>query len=631
MKKMSFSTRLSINILLATSVLFLTAIGIAAYYSHKLLAEEAENASKNLLNSTINEIETTLCSIEAAVEVSSWDVASKINSEEELYEISRRMVKDSEVIKGFGIAFKPNYFKGRYFFCPYSRMDENGDIITTNLQAPEYNYLYSDWYLIPMLKGSPVWMEPYQSQIGLNEIISTFCYPIKDDKGEVYAVLVADLPLKWISDLSDTIKPYGDGFVNLISRNGAFITFSNVALGETVMSYMERAESEVPGSVAVGRRLLEEGEGMVRFDLANNRYFMVFGKLYNGWTATLLCAYTNVLRRTHSMHLILILVGLFGLLILFVICYFTIRHLTRPLLAFSDSARSIAKGDFNTPLPEISSNDEIRQMRDSFDYMKNSLVNYIDELKQTTAVKERIESELNIASEIQMQMLPHDFPSLENIDLYALLHPAKEVGGDLYDFFIIGDYLYFTVGDVSGKGIPASLFMAMTRVSFRTIASMGFAMDEIVEKLGTAMCEGNSSNMFVTLFAGRINIRTRVMEYCNAGHNPIIKVDKDDVASFVPVKPNIALGVMPGFPYQMQTLDLKQGDKFLLYTDGVTEAERADKSQYGEERLLQWSNSASCEGLTAEQAAHELYKDVKDFVEGNEANDDITIMTISIH
>ena len=214
----------------------------------------------------------------------------------------------------------------------------------------------------------------------------------------------------------------------------------------------------------------------------------------------------------------------------------------------------------------------------------------------------------------------------------ALLVPAKEVGGDLYDFVQRDNYLYFTVGDVSGKGVPASLMMAITRAGLRFVAGMNQTMDRLLERVNISVTDTNSNNMFVTLFMGRINLATRHMEFCNAGHNPIIVVPPDGEPYFLMAKANLAVGLFDDFAYEAESLDLAPGTRLILYTDGVNEAERADKSLFGNERLLAWAGSDLVRNSTTtdRQVVDSLFAAVQQFAQGNTQNDDITIMSISV-
>lgn len=626
----SFSARLSLNVVLFTSILFISAIGIAAVSSHLLLAEEAENSATNLLEATMLEIENTLKTVEVTVETSSWNVLANLDNPKALYDIAEQMVKGSKVINGYGIAFISEYYPGKHFFSPYSYEDrQTGEIVVTNIDNSDYDYFYTDWYLLPTLLEKPVWTEPYHAGAGLDTMITTYTYPLRDAEGRIIAVINADVVISWIAAITDKIHPYPNSEVSLFTRNGTYLHLDagSRGAGETLLSL---ATSFLDNPEELFRSIMDTDEGINKIKIGRDYNFMVHGTLTNGWKAVIRCDYRDVLKRISDMNLILILVGLIGLMILFLICYFTIRRLTKPLMEFSKSATSIAEGNFNTELPNIKSQDEIGMLRNSFQHMQQSLVSYIDELKTTTATKERIQSELNIASKIQMSMLPKDFPHLDNIDLHATLKPAKEVGGDLYDFLVKGDHLYFTIGDVSGKGVPASMFMAITRSTFHFLASstMEMSIEELVTYINDACCNGNDTNMFVTLFAGRLNLKTGELEYCNAGHNPVVRISADCKAQFLDVKPNLAIGLMAGFPYQKQSTVLAPEERLVLYTDGVTEAEKADKSQYGDDRLLNWANTAGVNYHGCEAACEGLYQDVKAFTEGNEQNDDITIMTI---
>ena len=195
-----------------------------------------------------------------------------------------------------------------------------------------------------------------------------------------------------------------------------------------------------------------------------------------------------------------------------------------------------------------------------------------------------------------------------------------------------GKYLYFTIGDVSGKGVPASLMMAITRAGLRFVAGMDQTMDKLLERVNVSVTDTNSDNMFVTLFMGRINLETRHMEYCNAGHNPIIVVPPDGEPYFLKTKPNLAIGLFEDFVYEDESLDLIAGTRLILYTDGVNEAERADKELFGNSRLIEWARSALVRNTatTDKEVVDNLYKTVQRFTEGNTQNDDITIMSILI-
>ncbi|MCQ2180998.1 MAG: SpoIIE family protein phosphatase [Bacteroidales bacterium] len=626
----SFSTRLSLGIVGISSIIFILAIGTAMVLSYTIVAEEAVKSAENLRDASIAKIEKTLLEVEMNVQARAWLVKENLDDEQYLYHITHQIVEENPNIIGSAIAFDKKVFKGKYYFSPYSYQDGEGGILSKQLGSAQYDYFYMDWFQIPFLMGKDCWSEPYFDEGGAQELLSTYSYPIYGENGEVIAVMTADISLDWIEKLLADIKPYPNSNIILVSRSGAFISNSSgIDLsGETVFSTMYYA-SGADNNVLLLAEALSRGEtGAMEYSVGNKVSFAVYAPLSNGWKTYISCDYKDVLSRAARMNIFMILIGLLGVITMFLLSYYMIRRLTKPLSEFSDSVIRIAKGDFDAQLPEIRSEDELKQLRNSFEYMQKSLKDYIRELQVTTSEKQKFISEINIASKIQMSMLPTDFLNTDRVGLYAMVLPAKEVGGDLYDFFIKDNILYFAVGDVSGKGIPASLIMAITRASFRFITRMGLPMNEVMSKMNDALAEGNTTGLFVTLFVGRLDLETGELQYCNGGHNPIVTVTPEGEASFMKPKPNIAAGLFEGFPYVLETCTLRKGSKLVLYTDGVTEAERADKDQFGEQRLLDWATSAVKVCPEAEEACKNLYDTVKQYTDGNEQNDDITIMTI---
>ena len=251
-----------------------------------------------------------------------------------------------------------------------------------------------------------------------------------------------------------------------------------------------------------------------------------------------------------------------------------------------------------------------------------------DQLEEATAHRERIESELRIARDIQMSMVPNIFPNREGLDIYAKIEPAKEVGGDLYGYLLMGDELYFCLGDVSGKGVPASLFMAQATRLFRTLATQHMMPAEIATRMNAALSEDNEQGMFVTMFIGRIDLNTGAMDFCNAGHNPPYLGDRLGGA-FLEILPNAPIGLWPGLDYDGERLDDVSGKMLVVYSDGLNEAENRQQEQFGDDQiitLLQTMPEAS-----AQQVIESLYGAVQTHRDGAESNDDLTIMSIRIN
>lgn len=250
-----------------------------------------------------------------------------------------------------------------------------------------------------------------------------------------------------------------------------------------------------------------------------------------------------------------------------------------------------------------------------------------DQLETTTKAKERIESELRIARDIQMSMVPNIFPNKKNIDIYAAMTPAKEVGGDLYGYLMHGDEFYFCVGDVSGKGVPASLFMAQATRLFRTFAAQHMKPADIATYMNAALTENNEQGMFVTMFIGLIDLSTGKMDYCNAGHNPPVY---GMPAKFLDmVEANAPIGLWPDLEFVGETIDDVKGCPLLIYSDGLNEAENNSQEQFGEEHLLEILNARHFH--SAQQVIEHLIAEVERHRDGAEPNDDLTIMCLKVN
>lgn len=253
-----------------------------------------------------------------------------------------------------------------------------------------------------------------------------------------------------------------------------------------------------------------------------------------------------------------------------------------------------------------------------------------EQLEQTTAAKERIESELRIARDIQMSMVPTLFPERPDIDIYASMTPAKEVGGDLYDFIINGDQLYFCVGDVSGKGVPASLLMSVAINLFRTIAKEGFPPAYVATRMNDTLTSENNNSMFVTMFIAQVDLKTGHMDFCNCGHNPPILVNElttnGTEARFIKMEPNAPIGLWPELEYKGEFIESISGQTLLVYTDGLNEAENNKLEQFGNDRLLEVMHKNKIQ--STRQIIELLQEQVRNFVGEAEPSDDITMFCL---
>lgn len=626
----SFPARLSFLLILMTSAVFI--IAFAAYYqsARSQVKNEAVAHAQRALETTILRIEGVLQEVEVAVNNMAWNVERNLHNPDAMYNLTAQLLKNNPHIVGSAIAFEPNYFATKGLrFSPYSCYDGNA-IVKKQLGTEDYEYHQRAWYTIPKSLNQPYWSEPYFDEGGGEMIMSTYSKPLYDKQGKMYAIFTADISLEWFTRLVNSVKPYPNAYNIMVGREGTYLIHHRPEriLNQTIFS--ATAEMTDRSVEDIGRAMINQERGVATLQNDDILSYVFYAPIERtGWSVGIICPQDEVFAGLDHMQTRVLIIFIVGIILMLICCYHIVRRLTRPLIEFTTSIQSIAEGDFNTPLPNIQSRDEMKMLRDSFDFMQRSLIEYTEELKQTTSKKERIESELRIARNIQMGMVPKQFPPFperNDIDLAAKLIPAKEVGGDLYDFFIEDDKLYFIIGDVSGKGVPASLVMAVTCRLFRTVATHVQSPTEIAIALNDSLAESNESNMFCTFFIGALNLKNGELHYCNAGHNAPLIISPSGEVRHIEVEPNLPLGLFEGFTYVGQECHIDKGAKILLYTDGVTEAETATGAQYSEERLMQ--QLRTLQDRTTQELVDGVLKDLEAYVAGAEQSDDITMLCL---
>jgi sigma-B regulation protein RsbU (phosphoserine phosphatase) len=335
-----------------------------------------------------------------------------------------------------------------------------------------------------------------------------------------------------------------------------------------------------------------------------------------------------------NLYFYTVFMGIAGVILLSVVVIIFSSRITRPLRSLTLTAGEIGTGNFEVKIEEDRSTREIALLGNAFSRMQSELKDYMQNLKSTTAAKERFESELNIAHDIQQGMIPKlfpPFPDREDVDIYALLEPARQVGGDFYDFFFLDeDTLCFGIGDVSDKGVPASLMMAMMLTLFRSKMDLRHEVHELVGNLNHDISKDNVNLMFITFFTGIIDLKTGNMKFCNAGHNYPVIIRNDGSQEMLSETHGLPLGIKENIMYKSGEISLAKGETIILYTDGITEALSINGEFYGDERLTGVIENR-CISLTTKEAALAIMDDVGNFTRNPERSDDITLMVLTYY
>ena len=628
------SVRVSLWVVFFAAVVFIAALGFLFYQSRETVRQEAVNRATQILDKTSLRVEGILNRVEVANKMTLWLVERHPENADSMFVYSRGILLNNPDFYNCSIAFEPNYFKdrGRYFSA-YSKCD--GDSIRTIQGGNDsYQYFFADWYLMPILLDHPCWTEPYMDydvQTNTSEMVTSYCQSVKDRNGQVIGVVNTSLSLNWLSQTISAVKPYPHSYSIMIGRGGTYFVHPDTAKITRQTIFTQTIEHPDTALSSLGYAMQRGEQGMKRMSLNGENCYVFYKPLgQTGCSMAIVCPETDIFGGFDRLRHTVMAIVFVGLLLML---FFFIRIITRelsPLRRLAHEAETIASGQFDAELPNFNRVDEIGQLSNSFGNMQQSLVKYIGELRDTTAQKASIERDIHIASGIQMGMLPTNFPTYpdrDDVQIYASLVPAKEVGGDLFDFFFRDEKLYFCIGDVSGKGVPASLYMAVTRSIFRTVSATETMPDRIVSTINKTMAEMNDTNMFVTLFVGVLDLRMGHLYYCNAGHDAPLLIGAG--VGFLTCNANIPVGFHPSWQYTLQETQIFTGTTIFLFTDGLTEAMNATKEQFRMESVNDVAVKAHAEH---QQEPHQLIdlmtEAVGQFVGGAEQSDDLTMMAI---
>jgi sigma-B regulation protein RsbU (phosphoserine phosphatase) len=656
-------------------------MGLATYFiyvlAHNMIKEEETKIYQSYLRATNQSVCRVLTDVQSSTLNRVDEIQDHLNDPNKLCDIMRSIVETNAVIRSCGLSFVDNYFPQKgHWFCPYAVRPDSGDVKTRIIGDEHQDYLKAKWFLEALAADSAYWSKPFFDGTDSVTPLTAYMIPIHNKQGKTVAILGADLKLDFINatgvsysnmggnnmkfyvtdNHSGGISVYNDDNVEMWKERGLRLLSYNFIIDDEgtfiahpdddyvlKKNYFELAKT-TPDTLDdyVGRQMVEGKSGMYKDQRRRIAHIQFFG--LDGLNAYVF--FQHIALTNWSIGLVvprflidgyaigiglamIILIGL-GLLAGRIVGRFVINRMVRPLTKLAESADEVAKGNFRAPLPKIKHNDEIKVLRDSFEGMQHSLTEYIDELKDTTASKAAIEQELKVAHDIQMSMLPKTFPPYperDDVDIFGMVNPAKDVGGDLFDFYIRDEKLFFCIGDVSGKGVPASLVMAMTRSLFRNVSLHVSEPNVIVSALNAAVAEGNETNMFVTVFLGVLDLQTGVLQYCNAGHNSPLLLDEE--VKTLACDANVPIGVIAEMSFSRQEIQLEKTTTIFLYTDGLSEAENSMHALFGEPRINHVAEVQVAQGVKEPAAViYAMNEEVHRFVGEAEQSDDLTMLAI---
>jgi sigma-B regulation protein RsbU (phosphoserine phosphatase) len=542
--------------------------------------------------------------------------------------------------------------------------------------AADFDPRTRDWFMQPIAKHGISWTTPYVSKSN-NRLIVTCSMPFYGADGAAIGVIKVDITPQTINDGIINASIGKGGYAFLIDGTGMVIAsprmdtlaamtrqvqvvknspLNNALRAPANDSLIDLNAATDQGLAKAVEKMLRDERGLLRVPLAGIDHYIAFAPVpAPDWSIGFVMPVDDIVapakaiskelaaaagRSTtdidhHISHAIrlMMLVMVVLLLIATWAAITMARRITRPIQRLSEGTSRLGAGQLDHTI-EVATGDEIEKLARDFNAMATNLKAYIASIGEATAARERVESELQVARKIQSSLLPRifpPFPDRSEIDLYASMEPAREVGGDFFDFFFIDQHrLCLAIGDVSDKGVPASLFMAVTKTLIKTEAMQpGRTVGDILARVNNQLCDENEMLMFVTVFIAILDVRSGEVEFANGGHNPPVVCRSGSQAQFIQPAKGIALAVMPDAAFQVERCRLEQGDLLLIYTDGVNEAMNPVREQFSYPRLLA-SLDRSMTG-SANAITTSLRDDIKVFAGDAPQSDDITIIAVRFH
>lgn len=624
-KWMSWLNRMSIagRLLSALFASVFLIMGSLAWYNYLLARELFEqdvlDAARDAAVSAAERIEGK----RKAAEQTAKGLAVALNyfqvRQEEPYHLLENVLQQNQDAFGAAIAFdSPVSGADRDYACPYVFRSQ-GRFMRMDLNRKDYRYQEREWYKQANRLGRAVWSEPYDDVGGGGILMTTYALPFHSPNG--YAgVVTVDLSLQGLTDLLKTIPTGQAGYAFLVSPQNKYVghTIAAEIMGDAIEKQL-------------GKAVLFHGVYVTEYDSelsGKSGWLMTVPVSDTGWWLGIFFAQEDLLVRILHFSRVQFALGISGFALLVLIVTFVARGITRPLRKLEEAARQIAAGKLDTQIPMIAGEDEVARLSGAFRQMQLELLQYIERLSLTLQAKERIESELRIARAIQMSMVPKTFPpfpQLADVDVFAMIEPAKEVGGDFYNFCLLPERkLCLIIGDVSDKGMPAALFMAATQTLCRVMAANSAGPADLLRRVNEELLCENDMNMFVTLFCAWIDLDDGCCRYANAGHLLPFIAGKRRAVAQLPVVAGMALGMFEDVFLLEGEITLCPGDTMLLFTDGLSEAENQKKELYGLARTA--ATFSHCAASASQEIVETMRRSVLAYAGETAQSDDLAIV-----
>jgi len=567
-KRLKCYMRANVGLSIIISAVFVLElmVGIMFYAAQTFIQRTMERMVEVEMNAIYLCIRNKLANVEVLIDNMSWVVSENLEKPEWMFNLTKRMVMNNSSFGGSGVAFVPDFYpdKGE-FYEPYSVCRGRDSVISIQVAEEGADYTRKEYYCVPLAQGKSHWSEPYVDSVGAKAVITTYSAPIFSDSNRFVGVAFTDITTDFLEEVMNEEKIYQSTQRVLVTGN------YNILAGK---------ENPVISEVLDILKADEDKDEYFTLTTQDGTKRHVFYKSVGGktdWVLINILDDDDVFGGLRRIRCLLLIPSIIGLFFAGVIVWRSSRNLER--------------------------------------------------LREVNAEKERIGGELHVASRIQQSMLPELDLRSDDVDISSSLAPAREVGGDLFDYYIRDGKLFFCIGDVSGKGVPSAIVMAVILSLFRAFSAHENNPARIMRAINEAACHRNDSNIFVTMFIGVLDLPTGNLRYCNGGHDCPLLLEKGIVRKEM-CRPHLPLGVFDDTKYDIQETLLAPDSTLFLYTDGLTEARRERKQFFGIERTVAVLDGCLKERMTPRQILERVTAEVHRYVRGAEQSDDLTMLAI---
>jgi len=627
----SFAKRLTWRIMLRMIIIMGIPMLLVFWFVYGMVTIGAIGICEYILKGEREEVRRITSDIYVASTNTAPIIEESLQNPDKVRDIINRMLKINPYMRSCGIYFVEGYYpqKGR-LYAPYASRRDSIVMESQDASDQGNDYVKDQWFKDAIASKQGYWAKPFHDNDSAKTPLVSYLLPIRDKRDSTVAVMGVDLSLTWLNEKIQIVNPKNDSaawepkynfYYYITDSTGTYVAHPDTKriANENIEHFRKKIEDLeerfFTDDESKGDEYMMDGEKVLVNSLKVK---------YTDWTIAIVIPEFILELFSYVFAGLSVFFLVLGLLVVYFFGRRSIKKSVKPLQQLAMTTDEVAKGNFTTALPEVNTHDEIHQLRDSFAQMQLSLAQYVDDLRSATAQKAAMEN--------QMSMLPKTFPPYperSDLDIFGSVTPAKGVGGDLFDFYIRDEQLFFCIGDVSGKGVPASLFMAVTRSLFRNISQHVSQPAHIVNALNQAQSEGNDTNMFVTLFVGVLDLKTGNLRYCNAGHDAPLLMGRD--VALLPCDCNLPIGVMGDFTFGQQEITLERNSTIFLFTDGLNEAENIQHAQFGDERIEEIAKSLVADGqLEPMQVIKHMTDAVHTFVGEAEQSDDLTMLAIQL-